>query len=182
MKTFASRHRKSIIIAIIGVAVLLLLYAGTAAAEHEADHRYDIRGYVMDAQKNPRSGVPVTVLMGDQTIGSGRTDSKGYYSVRLHLHDSDIGRMLSVRAGDAQAEIRMQAKRGDQTTARLHHVNFVGRKHVEEKLTAGSIPAWAYIAAAPVLLWGVVYVTGATRRKVRRAKSSQRKKKGKGKR
>lgn len=164
------------------IAVFLLIFATTAAAEHEADHRYDVRGHVLDAQKKPLSGVPVTILMGEQTIGSGRTDSKGYYSVRLHLHDTDIGRALLVRAGDAQAEIRMQAKRGDQTTARVHHMNFVGGKFEEKKLAAGGIPTWAYIAAAPLVLWGVVYVSGATRRKVRRAKSAQRKRKRKGKR
>ena len=160
----------------------MLLYAGTAAAEHEADHRYDVRGHVLDAKKNPLSGVPVTILMADQAVGSARTDSEGYYSVRLHLHDSDIGRALTVRAGDAQAEIRMQAKRGDQTTARVHHLNFIGRQFEEKKLAAGKIPTWAYIAAAPLVLWGVVYVGGATRRKVRRAKSDKAKKKGKSKR
>ena len=167
---------------IVIIAVFLLIFATTVAAEHEADHRYDVRGHVLDAQKNPLSGVPVTILMGEQTIGSGRTDSKGSYSVRLHLHDSDIGRALTVRAGGAQAEIRMQAKRGDQTTTRVHYLNFVGREFEEKKLAAGSIPTWAYIAAAPLVLWGVVYVGGATRRKVRQAKSAKGKKKGKGKR
>jgi hypothetical protein len=159
------------------VAMLLALFASTVPAEHEADHRYDVRGYVLDAQKNPRSGVPVTILMGDATIGSGRTDSKGFYSIRLHLHDSDIGKSLKVRAGNAQADIRMQAKHGDQTTARFHHVNFVGREFVEEKLSTGGVPAWAYIAAAPVVLWAGVYMTGAMRRKIRKTKSTQRRKK-----
>lgn len=158
------------------VAMLMALFASTVLAEHEADHRYDVRGYVLDAQKNPRSGVPVTILMDDKTIGSGRTDSKGFYSVRLHLHDSDIGRTLKVRAGNAQAEIRMQAKRGDQTTTRFHHVNFVGREFVEGKLSAGSVPTWAYIAAAPVVLWAGVYMTGAMRRRIRKTKSTQRRK------
>ncbi len=163
------------------IAVLLLLFASTAAAEHEVDHRYDVRGFVLDEQKKPRAGVPVTILMGDQLIGSGRTDGEGYYSVRLHLHDSDIGRSLVVRAAESQATIRMQAKHGDQATARQHDVNFVGREFVEEKLSMSSIPAWAYIAAVPLLLWAAVYVSGATRRKIRRVKSA-RAKKGKGKR
>lgn len=164
------RKQKHKLIEMFVIAVLLLLFAGTAAAEHEADHRYDVRGYVLDAQKNPRSQVPVTIMMGDRTIGSGHTDSKGYYSVRLHLHDGDIGRSLVVRAGNAQADIRMQAKHGDQTTTRLHHANFVGGEFIEQKLSAGSMPAWAYFAAAPVVLWAAVYMTGVTRRKIRRAK------------
>ena len=164
------------------IAMFLLLFAAKVAAEHEADHRYEIRGYVLDAQENPRSNSPVTVVMGDQTIGSARTDSEGYYSVRLHLHDSDIGKSLLVRAGNAQTDIRMEATRGDRTTRRLHHVNFVGGQAIEEKLSAGGVPTWAYIAAAPVVLWGVVYVSGATRRKIRRTKSARRKEKSKGKR
>lgn len=176
-------RQKHIIIELLIVAVLLLLFAATAAAEHEADHRYDVRGYVLDEQKKPRPGVPVTILLGDQAIGSGRTDNKGYYSIRLHLHDSDIGKSLAIRAGNNQADIRMQAKHGDQATARLHHVNFVGREFVEEKLSMSSIPAWAYIAAVPLLLWAAVYATGATRRKIRRVKSARAKKsKGKGRR
>ena len=174
-------RKKVKLIEAVAITVFLLIFATTAAAEHESDHRYDVRGHVLDARKKPLSGVPVTILMDTQTIGSGRTDSKGYYSVRLHLHDSDIGRVLTVRAGDTQAEIRMQAKRGDQTTARVHHLNFVGGEFEEKKLAAGSIPTWAYIAAAPLVLWGVVYVGGATRRKVRRAKSGKGKKKGKAK-
>lgn len=162
------------------IVVLLLLFAGTAAAEHEVDHRYDVRGVVLDQQKKPRAGVAVTILMGDQVIGGGRTDSEGFYSVRLHLHDEDIGKSLMVRAGESQATIRMQAKHGDQSTARQHQVNFVGRHFVEEKLSISSIPAWAYVAAVPLVLWAAVYVTGATRRKIRRVKSA-RAKKGKGK-
>jgi len=176
-------RQKHIIIELLIVAVLLLLFAGMAAAEHEADHRYDVRGYVLDEQKKPRPGVPVTILLGNQAIGSGGTDSKGYYSIRLHLHDSDIGKSLVVRAGDSQATIQMQAEHGDQATARQHHVNFVSREFVEEKLNMSSIPAWAYIAAVPLVLWAAVYVTGATRRKIRRVKSARAKKgKGKGKR
>jgi hypothetical protein len=163
------------------IAILLFMFAGTVAAEHEADHRYDVRGYVLDAEKNSRAGVPVTILMGEQIIGSGRTDSEGYYSIRLHLHDSDIGRPLVVRAGNAQAEIRMQANPGDKATTRLHHLNFVGSDVVEEELSAGPVPTWAYIAAAPLVLWGIVYVGGATRRRIRRAKSAHAKK-SKGKR
>lgn len=170
------------LIEMLFITVLLLIFATSVAATHETDHRYDIRGRVLDERKNPVSDVPVTVEMDEQTIGSGRTDSSGNYSLRLHLHDSDIGRVLTVRAGNALAEIRMHAKRGDQTTERVHHLNFVGPEFQEEKLAAGGIPTWAYIAAAPLAVWGVVYLSGATRRKFRKAKPAAGKKKRKGKR
>ena len=164
------------------IAALLLLLSTTVAAEHEADHRYDVRGYVLDTQESPRAGVPVTILMGEKIAGSGRTDGEGFYNVRLHLHDGDIGRPLMVRAGNAQAEIRMQAERGDRMSARIHTLNFVGGRAVEEKLSTGIVPTWTYIAAAPVLIWAIVYAAGATRRRTRRVKSAGGKKKGKGKR
>jgi hypothetical protein len=65
--------------------------------------------------------------------------------------------------------------------ARIHQLNFVRGRAVEEKLAAGTIPTWAYIAVAPLVLWGIVYGTGATRRRIRRPKPVHAKKR-KGKR
>lgn len=149
------------------VAVALILFAATVAAEHEADHRYNVRGYVLSADKRPLDAVPVTIRKDGQVIGSGRTDGGGYYAIQLHLHDSDIGGTFAVRAGEHQSLIRMQAEYGNLTTARVHHVNFVGSEVVEKNLGIG-IPAWVYIAAAPFVIWAVVYLTGVIPRKIRK--------------
>lgn len=142
--------------------------AGTAAAEHEADHRYDVRGYVLGADKRPIAATHVVVRQGDKVIGSGRTDREGFYAIELHLHDADIGSTFAVRTGEHQALVRMQAEYGDRTTARVHHVNFIGGEVVEKNLSRLNIPAWAYVAAAPLALWAALYLGGVIRRKVRK--------------
>jgi hypothetical protein len=144
------------------------LFAATVAAEHEADHRYDVRGYVLSADKRPLDAAPVTIREGERVIGSGRTDGEGYYAIELHLHDADIGRTFAVRTGEHEALIRMQAEHGNRTTARVHHVNFIGGEVIEENLSGTSVPTWVYLAAAPLVLWAALHVTGVIRRKVRK--------------
>ena len=171
------------------VAAPMILFAAKVAAEHEANHRYDVRGYVLSADKRPLVGVPVTILKQDQTIGSGRTDGDGYYDIRVHLHDSDIGEALTVRADKHQALIRMRAEYANQTTGRVHHVSFAGGEVSEKTLAGSRIPTWVYLVAAPFVLWAVVYFTEAIRRKIRKlrlakapAQPGERKKGRKGKR
>lgn len=152
--------------------VTLSLFAGSAAALHEIDHRYEVRGYVLDGNQKAVRSVPVTVLLNEQVMGSGRTDSDGYYSIKVHLHDVDIGKTLVIRAGPHQAEIIMTATRGDASTPRIHQVNFVDGRVSEENLAGPGVPVWAYVAAAPVVLWGVVYFGGMGRRKIKQIKKS----------
>jgi hypothetical protein len=150
------------------VAVALILFTATVAAEHEADHSYNVRGYVLSPDKQALGGTPVTIRMDGEIIGSGRTDGEGYYAIRLHLHDSDIDRLLVVRAGEHQAQVRVQAEYGNRRTPRVHHVNFVGGELSEENLSGTSIPVWVYVAAAPLVLWGALSLSGVMRRKVRK--------------
>lgn len=150
------------------VAVALIALAGTAAAEHEADHRYDVRGYVLGADKRPIGATQVVVRHGEKVIGNGRTDAEGYYAIELHLHDADIGSTFAVRAGEHQALIRMQAEYGNRMTARVHHVNFIGGEVIEKNLSWLSVPAWVYVVAVPLVLWAALYLTGVIRRKVRK--------------
>ena len=77
-------------------AAALLALAAPAATEHEADHRYNVRGYVLDAGERPLDET-ITVRMGGEVIGAGRTDGDGFFSIPLHLHESDIGKTLAVR-------------------------------------------------------------------------------------
>ncbi len=153
---------------VLSLAAALLVFAAAAVAEHEADHRYDVQGYVLGADKRPLDGVSVAIHKDDRLIGSSRTDSEGFYAIRLHLHDSDIGDAIAVRAGKHQALVRMQAEHGNQMNARVHRVNFVGSEVSEKNLSGNSVPAWVYLVAAPFVLWAAVYFTGLIRRRVRK--------------
>ncbi len=133
---------------VTGITLIISLFLGHASAEHEADHRYTIRGYVLEEGEAPVPDVNVVVRLGNRPGGSSRTDGRGYYTVRLHLHDSDIGKSLMVRAGNRTATIRMTATRSDRSTNRVHYMNFVGQNAVEGKLGGWRFPAWVYVAAA----------------------------------
>ena len=158
-----------------------------AQASHEANHRYTIRGYILDSPDRPLAAIPISVRVGARRLGGGRTDSRGFYSVELHIHDSDIGRDLELRAGDRRANIRMKAQRGDRTSARLHYANFIGDRFTEEKFRRWYVPVWGYGAAGA----GLLVVTALTARRLhrkrraasngptRRGSSGRRRKKGK---
>ena len=172
--------------------VLGMLGAFTVHAEHEANHRYNVRGYVLDDAKNPIVDAPVSLRMDGKVVGSDRTDSDGHYSIRAHLHDSDIGKKLTVRAGEHRAEIHMQGMPGDLTTDRVHHVSFLGGEFVETELDRGGLPGWSYPAGALLLAGAGIVAAQRLRRRAKRlrrlqerqetAKNPKRKKKSKRKR
>ena len=83
--------------------------------------------------------------------------------------------MLVVQAGESQAKIRMQAILGDQTTQRVHHVNFVAGELVEDELHGGPFPVWVYpVAAAALLLFAVPMIVRARKRAVKHRQALQR--------
>jgi len=136
-----------------------------AQALHELDHRYDVTGYVLDAQRRPVAGTPITVRMGSEVLGSGRTDSSGHYRIRLHLHDSDRGRDLVLKTPEHQGTIRVTLTPGDTSTQRIHHANFIGGELEEGALDGpGGLPVGWLIAAALALL----LVAGAALQRHRR--------------
>lgn len=131
---------------------LAVLCAGPVHAEHEVDHRYTVEGYVLDARKIPQSDVIVTVTTREGLVGRAVTDRRGYYRVQLHLHDPDLGRELTVKAGDRQARIRVTFDPADKHTARVHDLNFVGAETSEKNLGTRGFPTWAYILIGAMIL------------------------------
>lgn len=160
----------------LSLVLVFLLSSWPAAATHEADHRYAVQGYVLDEQRNPRPGVSVFLSMENRSLGQSITDSRGYFSIEAHLHDADIGKPLALRAGNRHGEIRMQATRGDTSTRRVHHVNFIGDNLVEQKLGAGRLPWWLYAAGGAVILPVIVAQVLRGRKKRARAEKAKRQK------
>ncbi len=148
---------------ILSILVGYMLFT-SAWAEHEANHRYNIRGYVLDARQQGVGGLAVQVFSGTQVLGTNRTDSDGYYSLRLHLHDSDRGRTLVLRVGGHKAKLRVRFDTSDKTTPRVHEANFVNGAFVEGELGRFRMPSWIYPMGGLFLL-GVVIVMLETRRK-----------------
>ena len=121
-------------------------------AEHEVDHRYNIRGYILHKNQQPISNQNVQVFDGGKLLGENKTDSAGYYSLHLHLHNSDKGRKLRLLSGSNEAEIRATFDADDLSTLREHDANFVGGEFVEGDLDRFRIPPWSYPVAGLILI------------------------------
>ena len=135
-------------------------------AEHEADHRYNVRGYLIDAEERGIAEQEVAVFDDGKLLGSSKTDSSGYYSIHLHLHNSDLRRRLTLRAGSRQAQLKVKFDPTDKTTVRIHEANFVASEFVEGDLGRFRLPPWAYFLAGFILI-GFILVTLEKRRRAK---------------
>ncbi len=158
---------------ILILGAICLLASGAVMAEHEADHRYQVRGFVLDADENALAGREVVVANGGTVLASGRTDSSGYYSLHLHLHNEDLGRMLQLRAAKARGEIRVSFDPQDRSTARIHDVNFIGGELVEGSLGRWRTPVWLYVLAVFIVLGAVLVMLEKRRRRKLRTQQLQ---------
>ena len=121
-------------------------------ADHEPDHRYNIRGYVLDANQDGIDNLTVQAISEGVTLGTTKTDTDGYYSLHLHLHNEDYNRILKLRAGEHEIETRVTFDVGDNSSARVHEANFVDGKFVEGKHRRFRIPSWSYAVAGLLLI------------------------------
>jgi hypothetical protein len=141
------------------------LFFSNAWADHEPDHRYNIRGYVLDADQQGIDNLTVQAFADGKSLGSSKTNADGYYSMHLHLHDADYRRILKLRAGSQEAELRVTFDRGDNTSARIHEANFVNGKYVEGALNRFHIPNWSYAVGGLVLFMVIMVLLEKHRKK-----------------
>lgn len=147
------------------------LFFSSAWADHEPDHRYNIRGYVLDGSQQGIDNLAVQAFSEGKLLGDSKTNADGYYSMHLHLHDEDYRRILKLRAGSMEAELRVTFDRGDDTTARIHEANFIDGKYVEGALDRFHIPDWSYAAGGLVLFMVImVFLEKHRKKKIRLAK------------
>ena len=173
MARFNLFSRKLDAMRILFLTAFCLLVAGPAIAEHEADHRYHVRGFVLDENDKAIAGEAVVISSAGTLLASGETDWTGYYSLHLHLHNEDLGRRLQVSAGGARGEIEVSFDPRDRTTARVHEVNFVGGRLVEGSLGRWRIPPWAYVLAGFIVLGATLVLLEKRRRRKLRAQQLQ---------
>jgi len=149
------------------VTILLVALTPVALAEHEANHRYTVSGYILNKDESPISST--RVLINANGFGArGTTDSDGYYSLRLHLHDSDLGRKLLIKTDYGEGTVNATFDPGDRSSARVHYVNIIGGQLVEGRLDGGGkVPAWVYYVLGLSLL---IFVVSVLRKYVKRLK------------
>ena len=135
-----------------------------AWAEHEVDHRYNIRGYILDGNRQGISNLNVQVFDGSSSLAISMTDSDGYYSLHLHLHNEDNRRILRLRAGPHESELLVTFDPEDTNTLRVHDANFIAGEYIEGGLGRVRIPPWVYPVGG-LLVLGVIVVFLERRRK-----------------
>jgi hypothetical protein len=164
------------------LAVCLALLPAPALAKHEADHRYNVKGFVLDENEQPLADSPVTIRSGNGVIGHQKTNSQGYYNIQLHLHDNNLGKKLQVQTAVGEATIRVRFTPGNKATRRVHQANLIGGKLVENQLSRRRFPASVYVAGttAVVAVSALIIVARQAKRRRRRKLAKVRKhKKGK---
>lgn len=156
-------------LAVAGVALVAGL--PVAWALHEIDHRYDVTGFVLDANEQPVVGSPVSIRLANEVIGYQETNAQGYYRIRVHLHDADLGKTLQLKTAAGEATIRVRFAPGDDKTERVHYANIVGGKLVEDPLARQRYPLWLYVAGALLVIAVAAVIIG--RRRARRPRVRQ---------
>ncbi len=104
--------------------LLLFAFARFAYAEHEADHRYTVRGHVRDAAGVVRKGMTVVAEHKGGQKKSASTDGRGFYEIKFHLHDSNKGDDVTVTADGQSKTIQIDLTPGDHVTERVAQVDF----------------------------------------------------------
>ena len=145
------------------IVFTLMLYSNWAHALHEIDHRFTISGYIRDDAGEAQSGQHVVVK--DATEGStlGKTTSgpTGFYSIRLHLHNTDLGRALEVSTGTRTQKLQVKFDPDNVKDERTVDIHF-GAEGV-------AVPWWESPAiltvSGAVIVSGAVYLFVTQRRK-----------------
>lgn len=152
------------------IFVFLFVLPQAAFAEHEADHRYFVSGFVRDAEGNPRHDVVVSVEHKGGQKKKATTNNRGYYEVMFHLHDENLGDEIVVSAGDEVKKHTMKFELGDHFSERRGEVHF-GAPGKDSPYD------WIYWTGGVGLLIGVTVGLRALRKKKKVKKDPSRKKK-----
>lgn len=141
-------------------------------AEHTPEHRFHISGYVYDDTGTPLPGSVVVRDQADRILGMAEAGRSGYYTIQLHLHNSNLGDRLMIHSAAGKKELIVQFDPNDMTTVRKAEVNF------------GMVPPSSGLLNNGAFLFGVAAMVVAVtifvvRKQRKRQKPNHGKKKGK---
>jgi len=153
---------------------LLLLCVVPVKAEHTPEHRFTISGYVYDETGKPFSGTVVVRDAAGNFLATTDTSGSGYYAIRLHLHNSNLGDRLLIHSPAGKKELIVRFDPNDKTTERGAEVNF------------GAVPpsSWlrdngaAVLISALLLTGGTAYVLSKHRKNRKHHQSKKKMPKG----
>ncbi len=119
---------------------------------------------MLDENNRGIGNLDVVVSDGGGLLNSSKTESAGYYSIHLHLHNADNRRKLRLRAGLNEAELRVKFDPSDLNTLRVFDANFIAGEYFEGSLSRFRPPPWVYPLAGLFAL-GFILVMLEKRRK-----------------
>ncbi len=152
------------------VLFLCVTFSQFVLAEHEADHRYTIQGYVLDGQKRGIASSSVKALLDGKLVAEKTTDSSGFYKAQLHLHDPDYGKELEIVTKQGKGTVKINFTLGDKSTERFHNVNFIDGQLTEGEISISGFPQWVYFAGAGLVILGVVIAMGGKKKNKKKSK------------
>lgn len=156
------------------VSATLVAINALAVADHEPDHRYTVMGYVLNEDESPVS--LTTVIISANGIGArGKTDKDGYFSIRLHLHDSDLGRKIHIKTDRGEGTISASFDPSDRLSAREHRVDIIGGRLIEGQASNyGKIPDWVYyLSGLAILIIAAIFLSGPLKRLKKRLRAPE---------
>jgi hypothetical protein len=139
-------------------------------AEHEADHRFFVSGYVRDAVGNPQQDTVVSVEHKGGQKKTATTNRRGYFEVMFHLHNDNLGDEIIVTAGNEVKKVTMAFDPGDHFSERRGEISF-GAPGKDSPYD------WIYWTGGVGVLIAVVLGLRSSRKKKKVKKDSPRKKK-----
>jgi len=151
------------------IFISLFILPHAAFAEHEADHRYFVSGFVRDAEGKPQQDVVVSVEHKGGQKKRATTNRRGYYEVMFHLHNENLGDEIVVAAADEIKKHTMKFDPGDHVSERRREVDF-GAPGKESPYD------WVYWIGGVGLLIGVAVGLRFFRKKKKVKKEAVRKK------
>ncbi len=154
------------------IAALFGVVPAAVLADHQADHRFTVEGFVCEGEG--KGSANVDVLVKDTRVSYGqivKTDGDGYYKATFHLHNDNLGDPLLIEAKGQQKEEKVQFNPKDLETERKIQVNF-GSGCVHD---VSAPPGWFYAGIGV----GGVAIVGLIGAKVYRSWRKQGQKRGK---
>jgi hypothetical protein len=109
---------------LMAIGLEMMALTPLVQAEHEVDHRFIVEGYV--CTEDGKSMANQEVMVKDTRIPLGKTtytDSDGFYTVTLHLHNENQGDPILVAAGDREQRLTAKFDPKDMKAERKMVVN-----------------------------------------------------------
>lgn len=163
-------------------AFICLVFFQPVYAEHEADHRYTVKGQVLDNQNNAVANADIKIMLEKKLLKQVKTDSSGNYKAKLHLHDPDYGKELEIITPQGSGKAKIEFTLGDKETERFHVINFIDGKVADAKEQGAGQggsgkeqPVWLFIGIGVIVVLAAAIVFGGAGKKNKKGKKKNKK-------